>query len=34
MDCFRVIGWITLAMIPVVLAVRKFKAGGAAPSGH
>ena len=34
MDCFRVIGWITLAMIPLVLAVRKFKAGGAAPAGH
>jgi DHA2 family multidrug resistance protein len=34
MDCFRVIGWITLAMIPLVLAVRKFKPGGAAPSGH
>jgi DHA2 family multidrug resistance protein len=34
MDCFRVIGWITLAMIPLVLAVRKFKPGGAAPSSH
>jgi DHA2 family multidrug resistance protein len=34
MDCFRVIGWITLAVIPLVLAVRKFKAGGSAPAGH
>jgi DHA2 family multidrug resistance protein len=34
MDCFRVIGWLTLAMIPVVLLVRKFKAGGDAPAGH
>jgi DHA2 family multidrug resistance protein len=34
MDCFRIIGWVTLAMIPLVLAIRKFKPGGAAPSGH
>jgi DHA2 family multidrug resistance protein len=34
MDCFRVIGWITLAMIPLVLAVRKFKPGGSASAGH
>jgi DHA2 family multidrug resistance protein len=32
MDCFRVFGWITLAMIPLVLAIRKFKPGGAGPS--
>ena len=25
MDCFRVIGWITLAMIPLVLAIRSIK---------
>ena len=34
MDCFRVIGWLTLLMIPVVFAVRKFKAGGSPPAGH
>jgi DHA2 family multidrug resistance protein len=34
MDCFRVIGWLTLAMVPLVLLVRKFKAGGDAPAGH
>jgi DHA2 family multidrug resistance protein len=34
MDCFRVFGWITLAMIPLVLAIRKFKPGGSAPTGH
>ena len=34
MDCFRVIGWLTLAMIPLALLVRKFKAGGDAPAGH
>jgi DHA2 family multidrug resistance protein len=34
MDCFRVLGWATLAMIPLVLAIRKFKPSGAAPSAH
>ena len=34
MDCFRVFGWITLAMIPLALAVRKFKPSGSAPTGH
>jgi len=34
MDCFRVIGWITLAMIPLVLAIRKFKLGGSGTSVH
>ena len=34
MDCFRVIGWLTLAMIPVVFLVRSFKVGGKAPAGH
>ena len=24
MDCFRVMGWIALAMIPVVLVIPKF----------
>jgi DHA2 family multidrug resistance protein len=34
MDCFRVIGWITLAMIPLVLAIRKFKPVGSGTSAH
>jgi len=34
MDCFRVIGWLTLAMVPVVFFVRSFKVGGKAPAGH
>jgi MFS transporter, DHA2 family, multidrug resistance protein len=34
MDCFRVIGWLTLAMVPVALFVRNFKVGGKAPAGH
>ncbi len=34
MDCFRVIGWLTLLTIPLVLAVRRFKAGGSPPAGH
>jgi DHA2 family multidrug resistance protein len=33
MDCFRVLGWISLGMIPLVFLVRKFKGGGA-PTGH
>jgi DHA2 family multidrug resistance protein len=32
MDCFRVIGWLTLAMIPLVFLVRKFSGGGAPPA--
>jgi len=34
MDCFRIIGWLTLAMIPIVFFVRSFKVGGKAPAGH
>ncbi|WP_263358217.1 DHA2 family efflux MFS transporter permease subunit [Acidicapsa ligni] len=34
MDCFRVIGWLTFAMIPVALCIRAFKVGGKAPAGH
>lgn len=34
MDCFRVIGWATLAMIPLVFLVRKFKGGGGASAAH
>jgi DHA2 family multidrug resistance protein len=34
MDCFRVIGWLTLAMIPLVFLVRKFRVGGSASAAH
>jgi DHA2 family multidrug resistance protein len=34
MDCFRVIGWLNLLALPLVFAVRKFKAQGDAPVGH
>ena len=34
MDCFRVIGWLTLALVPAVFFIRKFKVGGKAPAGH
>jgi MFS transporter, DHA2 family, multidrug resistance protein len=34
MDCFRVIGWLTITMIPLVLLVRKFKGGGGASTAH
>jgi MFS transporter, DHA2 family, multidrug resistance protein len=30
MDCFRVIGWLTITMIPLVFLIRKFKGGGGA----
>lgn len=34
MDCFRVIGWLTITMIPLVFLVRKFKGGGGASTAH
>src|ERR1700677_2664790 len=34
MDCFRVIGWLALTMIPLVFLVRKFKGGGGASTAH
>jgi len=34
MDCFRVIGWLTLTMIPLVILVRKFKGAHAPAGGH
>jgi DHA2 family multidrug resistance protein len=33
MDCFRVIGIITLLAAPLVLLTRNFKLGGKAPEG-
>jgi DHA2 family multidrug resistance protein len=34
MDCFRLVGWVTLAVTPLVLLIRYFKVGGKAPAGH
>jgi DHA2 family multidrug resistance protein len=34
MDCFRVIGYLTIAMVPAVFFIRSFKVGGKAPAGH
>jgi MFS transporter, DHA2 family, multidrug resistance protein len=34
MDCFRVIGWLTLAAVPLMLFVRRFKAAGKPPVAH
>jgi hypothetical protein len=31
MDCFRVLGYVTAAMVPLVLAIRHFQAAGKAP---
>jgi len=34
MDCFRVIAWVTLAAVPLLLFVRRFKPAGKAPATH
>jgi MFS transporter, DHA2 family, multidrug resistance protein len=34
MDCFRVIGWLTLAAVPLMLLVRTFKIAGKASGAH
>jgi MFS transporter, DHA2 family, multidrug resistance protein len=34
MDCFRVIAWLTLAAVPLLLFVRRFKPAGKAPATH
>jgi DHA2 family multidrug resistance protein len=34
MDCFRVIGWLNILAIPLIFAIRKFKAPGEAAAGH
>ncbi len=34
MDCFRVIGWLTIVMIPLVFLIHKFKGGGGASTAH
>ena len=33
MDCFRVIGLLTLATVPLVFFVKKFAGGGQVPEG-
>jgi len=34
LDCFRVISWLTLAVVPVVLLVPAFQAGRKSPAAH
>jgi DHA2 family multidrug resistance protein len=34
MDCFRILGWITLATVPLMLLVRHFTPMGKPPAGH
>jgi DHA2 family multidrug resistance protein len=34
MDCFRVFAWLSLVMIPVVILVRRSKAGAQPTAGH
>jgi MFS transporter, DHA2 family, multidrug resistance protein len=34
MDAFRAIGLLTIAMVPAVFFIRRFKVGGKAPAGH
>jgi DHA2 family multidrug resistance protein len=34
MDCFRILAWITLATVPLILAIRHFKPAGKTPVAH
>jgi DHA2 family multidrug resistance protein len=34
MDCFRVIGWLTLAAVPLLFLLKRFKPAGGAPAAH
>jgi hypothetical protein len=34
MDCFRVIAWVTLAAVPLLLLVQRFKPAAKAPTFH
>jgi DHA2 family multidrug resistance protein len=34
MDCFRVIAWLTLAAVPLLFFVRRFKPAGKSPAAH
>jgi DHA2 family multidrug resistance protein len=34
MDCFRIIAWLTLAAVPLLLFIRRFKPVGKPPAAH
>jgi MFS transporter, DHA2 family, multidrug resistance protein len=34
MDCFRAIAWVTLAAVPLLFLVKRFKAAGKPPAAH
>jgi len=34
MDCFRLIGWITLLAVPILFFIRPFKVGGKPSANH
>lgn len=34
MDCFHIVGWVTLAAAPLALLVRHVRASGDASGGH
>jgi DHA2 family multidrug resistance protein len=34
MDCFRIIAWLTLAAVPLLLLVGRFKPVGKTPAAH
>jgi DHA2 family multidrug resistance protein len=34
MDCFRGIAWLTLAVVPLLLLIQRFKLAGRAPATH
>src|SRR5262249_11841965 len=34
LDCFRVIAWLTLAVVPLLLLIQRFKPAGKAPAAH
>jgi DHA2 family multidrug resistance protein len=34
MDCFRILAWVTLAVIPLLFAIRHFTPAGKPPAGH
>jgi DHA2 family multidrug resistance protein len=34
MDCFRVIAWLTLAAVPLLFFVKRFKSAGKPSAAH
>jgi DHA2 family multidrug resistance protein len=34
MDCFRVIAWVTLAIVPLMFLIQRFRPAGKPPAGH